>query len=200
MSLTPDSYRRVTEREYSAHHTLLDIASIQLEIAKKQESGWFNNALITITFSALALEALANAIGDKLWQSEEWKDFESCSPIAKLRLISEKLGIEYSVSQDPWKTVKWLIKFRNKIAHPKPEKISICKEIGQNKSKVLAVDCPESKFEQEITLHNAVLGLKAVKDLKELFCKKIPDHQLDGIATDGWSANTEPIMPHQNNL
>jgi hypothetical protein len=194
MSITnPQLYDRVVERDYSAHHTLLSIASSQLEMAKTMEAGWFNNALITITFSALAVEALANAIGDRLWQNEDWKDFETCSPIVKLRLIAEKLDTSYSSNQQPWETINWLIKFRNQIAHSKPQKITIRKRIGQTKRKIHMVDCPESKFEQQVTLQNAIDGLKAVNELKELFCEKIPDHQLDGIYTDGWSAITEPI-------
>ncbi len=193
MRLKPQLYERVVERDYSAHHTLLTIASIQLEIAKTQEAGWFNNALITITFSALALEALANAIGERLWQKEDWEDLETCNPTVKLRLIAEKLGVSYSTDQNPWKTIKWLIRFRNQIAHSKPEKITVRKRIGITKKQIHEVDCPESKLEQQITIENASQALKAVNDLKNLLCKEIPDHQLDGINTDGWSAITEPI-------
>jgi hypothetical protein len=191
MNTSSKLYSRVSERHYSAHHALLEAASRQLEITSKQQPGWFYNALIAITFSALALEALSNAVGDRL--IADWKDdFESCSPAAKTRLLTDKLGIAFEKKNEPWHTINWLGKFRNQIAHPKPEMLRTEEVIGQAKHSLLETDAPESRLEREVTLVNAKRAVAAVRELKAKFCEKIPIEQLEGIATDGWSSLTEP--------
>ncbi len=113
------NYRRVQERHYSAHHALLRVASAELDRATKKEPGWFDSTFVVLTFSALAVEALSNAIGNRV--VSDWKDFESASPNAKVRLLAERLDIPYSANDEPWRTVRWLGKFRNLVAHAKPE-------------------------------------------------------------------------------
>lgn len=190
----PQLYKREITRNYSAHHTFLEIASIQMELAQQKKTGWFNEALISMTFSALAVEALANAVGDRLWQGHDWEDFEDCKPIIKLERIAKKLAIPYQIRNDPWKTIQWLIKFRNKIAHAKPEPIKQFSKVGHAKKGIHDINCPESVLENLVSKNTAKHLLKSVKDLKDIFCKYIPEDELDGICTDGWSANTEPIF------
>ena len=190
MSNKPQLFQRIVERQYSAHHALLETASIQLELSEQQQPGWFYNALVAITFSALTVEALSNAIGDRL--ITDWADFESSSLTAKLRLLTEKLGVLYARNQEPWNTIRWLAMFRNQVAHPKPTLEVRRSVISEAKRRKLDVDAPESKFERDVTLDNARKAVYAVRQLKELLCEKIPVEQLAGISTDGWSAITEP--------
>ena len=187
-------YMRVVTRNYSAHHTFLEIASIQMELAQQKETGWFNEALISITFSALAVEALANAVGDRLWQGSDWEDFENCKPIIKLERIAKKLGIPYQTQNAPWETIKWLVNFRNKIAHAKPQPIKKISKIGKAKKGIHDIKCPESVLENLVSKNTAKHVLQSVKELKDIICKYIPEDELDGISTDGWSASTEPIF------
>jgi len=79
------------KRDFEPQHLLVQVAEVALEDAQKKIPGWKNQELVAITFSALALEALANSFGNKL--VSRWNDFESSSPIAKLRIICSELGI-----------------------------------------------------------------------------------------------------------
>jgi len=80
-----DTLQVERERNFSAHHMLLGAARMAMEDSNKQRPGWFYSDLIAITFSALSIEALCNAFGNRF--VPDWKDFESSSPIAKLRII-----------------------------------------------------------------------------------------------------------------
>lgn len=74
-------FRRVQERHYSAHHTLLRVARFELAKAERKEVGWFDSTFVALTFSALAIEALSNAIGDRI--VPDWKDFETAAHLRK---------------------------------------------------------------------------------------------------------------------
>jgi hypothetical protein len=82
------------ERRFSAHHMLLGVARMFLEDAKSKRPGWFYAELAALTLSGLAVEAICNAVGERVF-STDWKDFESASPIAKLRLICDKLDVPF---------------------------------------------------------------------------------------------------------
>lgn len=191
MTQNKREFKRTSERQYSAHHTLLHIAALSLERAEKKEPGWFNDTFVALTFAALAVEAMANAIGDKA--VPDWKDFESASPMAKLRILAERLDVSYDSTCEPWETIRWLGKLRNQIAHPKPERIIDERLINEREKDDRLVDPPESKIERQITIGNARRALKAVVDLKWLYCNQIPAENLFGLSFDGWSGSTELV-------
>ena len=186
---TMSTYRRTRERKFSAHHTLIHIAGLSLERAERKEPGWFNEAMVTITFSALAIEAMGNAIGDRV--VPDWKDFESANAYAKLGLLAERLGANYDRQAEPWSTLRWLAKLRNQIAHPKPELVVDEAVISERELNDRQVDPPESKIEREITIENARRALKAVVDVKWSLCEKISPEKSFGLGTDGWTGSTE---------
>lgn len=185
----PKLFKQRQEREFFAHHMLLHIASRELEIAKSTEVGRFNYCLVTMTFSALAIEALANAVGSR--SVDEWNDFESISPLAKVRLIAEHLGIPYNSADEPWATLRYLIKFRNAIAHAKPEQILEEKIMSEAKYNAQLFCTPQSKVEQEITLNNAIRCFNAVQALKGIFTDALPENKRFGIYADAWSGGAE---------
>lgn len=119
--MIPKNFSVKTERFYSAHHSLFRIARDNLIRAETKEPGWFDSQFTAITLSSLAIEAICNAVGEKV--IDKWSDFESCSPIVKTRLICEHLSISYDAGKEPWASVVWLCKTRNLIAHPKAEQI-----------------------------------------------------------------------------
>ena len=81
MNTKPKKLRRRQERHYSAHNTFIHIARLELDKAKVKDPGWFNSAFIAITFSALAIEALCNAVGERVISN--WNDYERESPLKK---------------------------------------------------------------------------------------------------------------------
>lgn len=183
----PKKLKQRRTRYYSAHHTLLNIATRSLAKAEKKEPGWFNDTFVALTFAALTLEALVNAIGDRV--VGDWKDFESASPMAKVRLLAERLKVPYDREAEPWRTVKWLGKLRNQIAHPKPEIISDEEKIDERDLEDPLANRPESKLEREISLANARRCVKAVVEVKDLICEKLPAEQRFGLSVDGWHSS-----------
>lgn len=189
-------FRRVQQRHYSAHHTLLRVARIELAKAERKEVGWFDSTFVALTFSALAIEALGNAIGNRI--VPDWKDFETASPTAKIRLLAERLGLSYSSNNEPWRTICWLGKFRNLVAHPKPEPILDDQFITEGDADKRLIDPPKSKLEHQVTVGNAKRAFEAVEETKVLLCDKIPVEDRFGLFSDGWSTSTSKI--HAGNL
>lgn len=186
----PRKLRRTQERHFSAHHMLLNAARLALEAAEAKQPGWFNEALAAITFSALTIEAMGNAFGDRI--VPDWKDFESASPYAKLRLLAERLGMPYDKTSEPWATLWWLSKFRNGISHPKPEFLVEEKVIDEAEHDRHRFEAPESKLEREITIPNARRAVKALEEVKLKLCEKLDPEDRFSLFSDGWSGSTEP--------
>ena len=164
---------------------LLGAAFRAVESAKAVKVLRTNNCLIAITFSALSIEAMANAIGDRVIQ--DWKDLESSSPTAKIRIIAEHLKIPFVRSDEPWSTVIWLAQFRNRIAHPKPEQISVESKVTQREFDQSLFEYPRSKLEREITLGNATRAVEAAYKLVDVLCETMSPEQRFGIIAEMWS-------------
>ena len=178
-----------TERFYSAHHTLLRLARSNLETAKTKAPGWRDCQFSSITLSSLAVEAFCNAVGGRV--IDNWSDFESCSPIAKTRLISEKLNINYQTNKEPWGSIIWLCKTRNLIAHPKPEPIIFEATLTEQEHRNQEFrNPPQSKLENRMTLAHASKSVEAVEKLIDLFCGKLTPEQNFGIVGDMWSSSS----------
>ena len=184
----PQKLKRTQERHYSAHHMLIETAQRSNERVIRQEPGWSYDALATMMFSALAVEALANAFGER--KVDNWSDYESSTPNAKLQLVAVSLHIKYDRQIEPWATARWLIKFRNLVAHAKPQLIRDEVVLTQNELDKRLFDRPESKIEREVTVENAARALSAASAIKELFCNSIPPKEAMGLLTDGWSGFT----------
>lgn len=184
---------RHQERHFSAHNTFIHIAGLELDSAKESDVGQFNHLLISITFSALAIEAFANAVGDRIIR--KWSDFNSMSPIAKIRFLAEHLNVSYDEAQEPWISLKILSKFRNGIAHPKPEFVEV-KRVMSLEEYNSDFSYPESKLEKDVTIKFAEESLKAIRDMQKIICDQIPSDRTIGLYCDGWSGRAE-IVPQK---
>lgn len=175
--MKPKNLKVTTERNFSAHHMLIGAARQALNDAKTKRPGCFYCEVTAMTMAALSIEAMCNAIGDRA--IPEWKDFESASPMAKLRLLCENLNLEFDKLKEPWASARWLYKFRNSIAHAKPEPIREEKILLEDEFSKRNSAFPKSKLEKEVSLDNATRALGAVEKIKETLCLKLaPDISL----------------------
>jgi len=181
-----------TRRNFSAHHMLIAAARIAVNGAAKKRPGCGFDPLIAITFSALALEALCNAVGARL--IDRWKDFESASPIAKLRLLCSQLDIEFDPKSEPWSTTLWLAKVRNQLAHAKPELIIRRDEVQADHYEKWRDHTPNSALEAELTTGNAKRAYNAAEKIKQLLCDKIPTDRAFGLYSDAWTRDASPLL------
>ena len=97
-----ESLKVTRERNFSPHHMLLGAAYMALEDAENKKPGWFYSELIAMTLSGLAVEAICNAVGDRVVSN--WKDFEYVNPIAKLRVICVELDLSFDESEEHGRT------------------------------------------------------------------------------------------------
>lgn len=179
---------RKQERHFSAHHMLIRAARSALQGAESNGQGSFYSALTAMTFSALAIEALCNSIGERM--IEDWKDFENATPNAKLRLLAARLGIEYKKDAEPWAAARRFVRFRNAIAHAKPEFVVQEKTLTEEEHNRRPSDRPKSKLEKQITLGNARRAVAAAENVKDLLCSKVSDEIALGLSVDAWSGRT----------
>lgn len=170
------------ERSYAPHHTFLGAARVSLELAKSRQPGWHYHEFTAIVMSALSIEALANAVGAHVMS--DWKDFESSSPWAKLRLLCEQLDIEFNRASEPWRTAKWLCGFRNKAAHAKPEDLLEVKEIPDHASDQERQTWPKSALERDITTGNASRAYEAIQKIKLILFNAMPADKRTSIYSD----------------
>ena len=111
---------------------LESIALNQLEQAKTEEDGHRYRWIIpSMAFSVFRVEALCNIYGAQLFP--HWTHFESTSFIGKIVMISEFLNIEVDFSVEPWQTLNNMKRFRNALAHAKPQKVSEVHEVPENR-------------------------------------------------------------------
>jgi len=177
-----------SRRVYSAHHILLRIAKDSLSKATAKAPGWADHQFVSIALSSLAVEALCNAVGERA--VPDWKDFESCSPKAKLRIICKYLNIDFKRDKEPWAAILWLSSLRNQIAHPKAEHVEQKTEVSESEhSNRHYRDAPKSSFEKQITLNNAERAVSSVKKVVEIFATNLPVDKQFGIYTDSWATS-----------
>lgn len=184
----PQLFRKTEERTFFAHHMLLHAAQLAIAEAEATEHGRFNKSLAAMVMTALAVEALANAVGSRV--ATDWPAFERLRPHEKIDLIVERLQIPRDTSQEPWTTLQFLGGFRNDIAHPKPElvlKENVLPEVGLTRT---AFQTPLSVLEKEITVRNAKRAHAAVQDLKGLFADALLADARFGIYADMWHGRT----------
>jgi hypothetical protein len=188
-------FQKTQEREFFAHHMLLHAADRQIEEAQASEVGQFNKCLSAIILCSLAIEALANAVGSRVVSN--WESFERLSPLEKLDSLVKELTISRDQSKEPWSAVKQLVRFRNDIAHPKPEPIIEKKILPEVALEKTLFDIPKSRIEREITIGNARRAHKAVSDLKAILADALPSEKRFGIYVDAWSGSTRLLSPER---
>lgn len=107
----------IQERVFLPYKIFLDSSSHFCEEMKRKDYVSWYDLLAAITILGLSVEALVNTIG--VLVIPDFKDFESSSPKAKLRILCEKSGIEFNRNKSPFLEVINLLKVRNQLAHPK---------------------------------------------------------------------------------
>jgi hypothetical protein len=187
-----DKLRVTRKRSFSAHHMLIGAARMAAEDAEAKRPGWSYSQLTTITLCGLAIEAICNAVGERI--VGDWKDFESANPGAKLRLLCEHLRIPFDKGQEPWSTIRWLLKQRNAIAHAKPQLLTEEHVWSRDEFDRRRKECPLSDLERELSLGNAKRSLTATEEVLLRLTEAIPVEDRFGLYSDGWEGSASPIF------
>lgn len=178
-------------RHFHAYHQLLQTAQMALEDIEEGRRGSYHYQTIAITFSALALESIVNSFGEQFVNG--WSDFETASPIAKLRVVFLHFDLNIDTEKDPWSAAIWLVKFRNKIAHAKPEQVKFNGELTEEQFEKFRYEPPESKLEKTISLTNAKRAVAAIETIKDMLCEKLSIEEIENFLCDGWHGSASII-------
>ena len=160
----------VQERVFLPYTLYIDSARHFVgELDRKEYASCYDLAA-AVTLLALSVEAIANTIGEHV--IDEFKDFESSSPKAKIRLICEKLGLQFDRANAPFKDVLELLRVRNQLAHPKFQRLRYeSKEMPLTAAQkhYQEVGEPLHEIEKALTPEMAKKSLIAVAALAEDF-------------------------------
>ena len=115
------------ERQVNTYAKLWHASHVMLEKAKGDQDGSFYHAMAGLTFTAFTLEAYLNHVGPQIFRC--WDNLERLSPLSKLNLIAEKLGVKTDKRKRPYQTILRVFKFRNTLAHGKSEILKVSNEI-----------------------------------------------------------------------
>jgi hypothetical protein len=169
-----------------------------LESGKGKEKGYWWDWLTTILYCSLSIEAIGNTYGEMF--IPDWDQFESASPLAKIRLVAERCGLERHFGTHPWAIVPNLVRFRNAVAHAKLENITIDTTHPQEEYERYLYAKSESKLEKMVTDRFAQDGYDNIKEILRLFSTGLPRHKLVQIETEGWQVAQNSYQTRPNQL
>jgi hypothetical protein len=172
-----------TERRFNPHLFLLQGAQYHLRLAKVKTDRCYYDWIRAILLAALSIEAIGNSYGEVLIPG--WEDFESASPIAKLRLVATRCGIKPDFGKQPWQTARGLIICRNRIAHAKRKHLEDLKECSLNEDGPLFKVKLESDLEKMITEDFAGQSCAAVDQIIKDLNKTLKVSELRDLTCNG---------------
>jgi hypothetical protein len=179
-------------RKFVPHAMLLGAASNAIASAKAKSEGYWWDWLGAILYCSLSIEAIGNTYGETL--IGRWQDFESASPLAKIRLVAEHCGLQPDFSIRPWQIVRDLIRFRNLVAHAKPEQVLVDAVHRHEDYERYLYAKPESKIEKVVTAHFAQQSYDCVREILRLLATGLPAGDVIKIETESWHGSAEPAI------
>ena len=163
------------DRLVSAHRhvtpafTLYSAARYAVEKVQRTDEGSFLELLTANLMAALAFEAFLNQAGEFLWgaPSEVWVAVERLGPMTKLRAIAEHAKFALDVGARPVQTIAEVCRFRNAVAHGKPEflEAEISREAAAAGLSFPNADALATEWEQDCTPE---VVKRVLADLEEL--------------------------------
>lgn len=157
-------------RDVEPAFTLFSTGRYALAKARKTNEGSFLELLTANLMVALALEAFLNKAGLHIWghDSAVWAGVERLSPLAKLKAIAEDSDFVLDFGSRPAQTMTGVTRFRNAIAHAKPELLEaeVAREVAEA-GLAFPEGAPEltAEWEQNCTI---AFAERALDDLAEL--------------------------------
>lgn len=154
-------------------------AKFMLKLAEESEDGQLYTLVASLVFSAFTLEAYLNHLG-KL-RNKEWDEIERKYPkLEKYKSFAEAANIKVDFNVRPYRTMKELFAFRDRMAHGKTttEAVSTC--INEFEERLPPLHA-ETDWQAFTTLETARRSIKDVESLiKEL-------HSLSGLSGNPFS-------------
>ena len=178
-------------RLFVPHSMLLSAADKAIKSASLKEVGYWYDWLSAILFCSLSIEAIGNTYGETF--IHRWKDFESSSPAAKIRIVAEHCGLNPDFSKHPWSSVPELISFRNRVAHAKLEDIKVESLHHVDHYQKHLYSMPASKLEKMVTEEFARNSYDCIYEILLLLGAALPSSKVIELEMGGWSGDASVL-------
>jgi hypothetical protein len=164
------------ERRFHPYGELRHANWVLLENAREKRDGCLYECMTAILMSAFKFEAFLNEVGDRLFPF--WSEMERLPHRRKLAILRSHLGMETGDGERPYQTLRALFRFRNALAHAKPEMLDPpeCEEVGEIEE--LRRKKPLTEWEQRCTLEFAE---RAFRDTEAISDDILEKAGIDGI-------------------
>jgi hypothetical protein len=152
-------------RKVNTYSELWRVSYWTLNQAEHEMEGSYFQLMASLLFTAFTLEAYLNHIGQNIFKC--WNDLEKLSPDAKMKLISEKLGLKNDYGSCQFQMIKKLFSFRNDLAHGKTKILKTSEEItvpDLEENNYMHKEL-ELAWEKYCTLDNAKKAREAVESI-----------------------------------
>ena len=178
------------ERHYRPHVEFYHAVWVHLEHVKDQHDGHFYSRLSALMLGAFTLEAYLNYVGPVV--EPGWDDFDKASTMAKLRHIASVLRIEIDASRRPVQTIIALFSFRNRMAHPRADRV--VEEYMSTQDDYLEnfYSEPRPKWFAFATEENARRCYEDIGILIKQINASLPKPELLPLSDSGWSGSAGP--------
>lgn len=154
---------------------------VERKIAANERDGIYFEMMSSLMFSAFALEAKINFVGWKVLESG-WPERSNLRE--KINLLLKVLSLELSWGERPLQTITGLKRFRDTIAHGKPEIVT-----GTTITEIEPVvwDALKGQWEEAVTAENVKLSMEDVDILWTIFLKAANISEFETLTHGGHS-------------
>ena len=148
-----------------------------------------STAAVAIVFSAMAIEAITNSMGELLFSDWMEKKNERRATSFKLRRVVEAMDmISPEQHHRLWWEVRRAFALRNLAAHAKPQRLrEESRSLNPDPNGLLPM--PLSRLEQRLTASEATRACNAAQEVVELLFNALPYNLRMTLAVDGWSSD-----------
>jgi hypothetical protein len=166
-------------------------ATYFLEEGRTTQEGCYFHFMASLVFTAFALEAYLNHVGERLFRS--WPALERLSPSEKLDVIAEKLGVSIEYGTRPFQTVSQLFRFRNSLAHGKSLSLRSEDPVSINTSTAEGrfASLLQAWWQENCTLESAERAQEDVENIITLFHAKAGMNDDLLFCPGSWSGPSE---------
>jgi hypothetical protein len=178
------------ERKVITYVSLWSASEALLSRGQEDERGARFLFMSSLVFSAFALEAFLNHIGEHVFAS--WKDLELLPPGGKVNVICERLGLVPDWGALPWQIVPEIVILRNKVAHGKNELHRFEETVPLDGYETRLHEFLAVKWQEQATEANAERVHAQLKRLFEIIHSR-SDIEDDVLFVDGAQMGTATI-------
>jgi hypothetical protein len=159
--------------------------------AQSEARGSYYLFMSSLVFSAFALEAFLNHIGEHLFQA--WDDLESLNARAKINVICERLDLTPNWGALPWQIVPEIVGFRNKVAHGKNALLKFEKTVSVDNYEDILHQFLMADWQDYATESNAIRVQTHLENLFEVIHTKAAIEN-DVLFRDGFQSQSATAL------